>query len=51
VVEQGRTIDSQRSLIHLLFGDSIQLSATRVAVGNNQPEQRTNTGSIPVVPG
>src|SRR5438046_4474636 len=27
VVEQGRTIDSQRSLIRQLFGDSSQLSA------------------------
>ncbi len=29
VVEQGRTIDSQRSLIHMLFSDSVQLSGIR----------------------
>jgi hypothetical protein len=29
VVEQGRTIDSQRSLIHLLFSDSVQLSSIK----------------------
>jgi hypothetical protein len=40
VVEQGRTIDSQRSLIHLLFGDSIRLSATR-AGHQNQAEQKS----------
>ena len=41
VVEQGRTIDSQRSLIHLLFGDSIRLSATRVAGHQNQAEEKS----------
>ncbi len=29
VVEQGRTIDSQRNLIHLLFVDSVQLSGIK----------------------
>ena len=29
VVEQGRTIDSQRSLIRLLFDDSVQLSSLK----------------------
>jgi hypothetical protein len=29
VVEQGRTIDSQRNLIHLLFVDSVQLSSMK----------------------
>lgn len=29
VVEQGRTIDSQRNLIHLLFSDSVQLSGMK----------------------
>ncbi len=42
VVEQGRTIDSQRSLIHLLFGDSIQLSATRVA-GHQEAEEKSKS--------
>jgi hypothetical protein len=41
VVEQGRTIDSQRSLIHLLFGNSIQLSATRVAGHQNQADEKS----------
>jgi len=31
VIEQNRTIDSQRSLIHLLFKDSLHLSALRKA--------------------
>src|SRR5947199_10740886 len=29
IVEQGRTIDSQRTLVHQLLGDSFQLSALR----------------------
>ncbi len=29
VVEQGRTIDSQRDLIHMLFSDSVQLSGIK----------------------
>lgn len=29
VVEQGRTIDSQRSLIQMLFSDSVQLSGIK----------------------
>ncbi len=44
-VQQGRTIDSQRSLIHLLFQDSIQLSALgkrKVAVQRPQREVRTS---------
>jgi hypothetical protein len=42
VVEQGRTIDSQRSLIHLLFGDSVQLGTTRMAAHKNRAEQKSN---------
>lgn len=39
VVEQGRTIDSQRNLIHLLFGDSVQLSGIKgKAVQKQQAE-------------
>jgi len=30
IVEQGRTIESQRALIHELFGDSAQLSALKM---------------------
>ena len=41
VVEQGRTIDSQRNLIHLLFGDSVQLSNIRgKAIQKQQTEAR-----------
>jgi hypothetical protein len=41
VVEQGRTIDSQRNLIHLLFGDSVQLSSIRgKAIQKQQTEAR-----------
>ena len=36
VVEQGRTIDSQRNLIHLLFGDSVQLSSIRGKAAQKQ---------------
>jgi hypothetical protein len=39
VVEQGRTIDSQRSLIHMLFSDSVQLSSIKgKAVQKQQAE-------------
>ncbi len=30
IVEQGRTIDSQRALIHQLFQDSLELNAAKV---------------------
>ena len=41
VVEQGRTIDSQRSLIHLLFSDSVQLSSIKgKAIQKQQTEAR-----------
>jgi pyruvate/2-oxoglutarate dehydrogenase complex dihydrolipoamide acyltransferase (E2) component len=36
VVEQGRTIDSQRSLIHLLFSDSVQLSGIKGKAAQKQ---------------
>jgi len=36
VVLQDRTIDSQRSLIHSLFGDNLHLVATRVGLHRNQ---------------
>jgi hypothetical protein len=41
VVEQGRTIDSQRNLIRMLFDDSIQLSSLKgKAVQKQQAEAR-----------
>ena len=36
VVEQGRTIDSQRNLIHLLFSDSVQLSSIKGKAAQKQ---------------
>jgi uncharacterized membrane protein len=36
VVEQGRTIDSQRNLIRLLFTDSVQLSSIRGKANQKQ---------------
>lgn len=46
VVEQGRTIDSQRSLIHLLFSDSVQLSSIKgKAIQKQQSEAQARTQS------
>jgi hypothetical protein len=46
VVEQGRTIDSQRNLIHLLFGDSVQLSSMNgKAIQKLQAEARARAQS------
>jgi hypothetical protein len=46
VVEQGRTIDSQRNLIHLLFGDSVQLSTMNgKAVQKQQAEAQARAQS------
>jgi hypothetical protein len=46
VVEQGRTIDSQRNLIHLLFSDSVQLSSIKgKAVQKQQAEAQARTQS------
>ena len=51
VVEQGRTIDNQRSLIHLLFGDSVQLSSIKgKAVQKQQAEDRARVESAKEVP-
>jgi len=50
IVEQGRTIDSQRTLIHQLLVDSFQLSALRGkaaqkehAAAQAQPKEKTQT--------
>ncbi|MGH9512227.1 MAG: hypothetical protein ACRD2U_08835 [Terriglobales bacterium] len=59
VVEQGRTIESQRSLIHDLFNDSSELSALKMKEvfhgrGMTAPPaktgDRTETAPIQVVP-
>ncbi len=43
VVEQGRTIDSQRDLIHMLFSDSVQLSGIRgKAIQKQQAEAQAH---------
>ena len=46
VVEQGRTIDSQRSLINMLFSDSVQLSSIKGrAIQKQQAEAQAKTQS------
>ena len=51
VVEQGRTIDSQRSLIHLLFSDSVQLSSIKgKAIQKQQTEARAEAQKKPSQP-
>ena len=61
VVEQTRTITSQRTLIHLLFKDSLHLSALRkaerqkaqaaqgAAASNLQANAQASSGKIPVI--
>jgi hypothetical protein len=63
VVEQNRTIDSQRTLIHLLFKDNLQLSSLRKAerqkskahasqgttVGSMQSHAQSPSAKIPVI--
>jgi hypothetical protein len=63
VVEQNKTIDSQRTLIHLLFKDSLHLSALRKAerqkaqlhpgpgasVSSSQGKVRVPSAKIPVI--
>ena len=43
VVEQGRTIDSQRGLIHLLFSDSVQLSSIKGKAAQKQNDAQSQT--------
>ncbi len=46
VVEQGRTIDSQKGLIQVLFNDSVQLSNLKgMAIQKKQAEARAKKGS------
>ena len=45
VVEQGRTIDSQKGLIQVLFNDSVQLSNLKgMAIQKKQAEARAKKG-------
>jgi hypothetical protein len=46
VVFQGRTIDSQRGLIHLLFKDNLHLTAMKPGVHKN-PAAGTNQNPVP----
>lgn len=51
VVLQDRTIDSQRSLIHLLFKDNLHLVATKIGLRRNpsaRPNQNTAQASVPM---
>jgi hypothetical protein len=46
VVEQGRTIDSQRNLIRMLFSDSVQLSGIKgKAIQKQQAEAQAHAQS------
>ena len=61
VVEQSKTISSQRTLIHLLFKDSLHLSALKkaerqkahtsagAATGSLQADAQVQAGKIPVI--
>ena len=39
IVEQGRIIDSQRTLIHQLFRDSLELNAMKVQRVNDKAQR------------
>lgn len=41
IIEQGRTIDSQRALIRELLRDSVQLSASKLKALEQQPSQNS----------
>ena len=45
VIDQDRTIDSQRTLIHLLFKDNLHLSALNKAEGRSQTKASQGTSS------
>ncbi|PYV60558.1 MAG: hypothetical protein DMG95_13935 [Acidobacteria bacterium] len=45
VIDQDRTIDSQRTLIHLLFKDNLHLSALKKAEGLSQAKASQGTSS------
>ena len=49
VLQQDKTIDSQRTLVHLLLKDSLQLSAMRKAErqkGQADPDRRASVNSL-----
>ena len=45
IVEQGRTIDSQRALIRELLRDSQELSASKLKALEQQPSQKSRVGT------
>ena len=47
VVEQGRTIDSQRSLIQMLFSDSVELTGLKGKAAQKQHDARPRRGPTP----
>jgi hypothetical protein len=48
IVEQGRTIESQRALIRELFRDSRELSAVRMKAAQEMAESNTAKTQLPV---
>ena len=48
VLEQDRAIDSQRTLIHLLFKDNLHLSALKKAQGHDQSKASQGTSGSSV---
>jgi len=48
VLEQDRAIDSQRTLIHLLFKDNLHLSALKKAQGHDQSKASPGTSGSSV---
>ena len=47
VIEQDKTIDSQRSLIHMLFKDNVYLSALRKHAGESSKKAKIRANSQP----
>jgi len=48
IVEQGRTIESQRALIRELFRDSKELSAVKMKAAQETAESNTAKNQVPV---
>jgi hypothetical protein len=50
IVEQGRTIESQRALIRELFRDSKELSAVRMKAAQEMAESNAAKNQVPMIP-
>jgi hypothetical protein len=48
IVEQGRTIDSQRALIRELFRDSMALNSTRIKALQDQRAKKSQSSKAPL---